>query len=163
VRVIFIIDTCVYFWLLAMKVGGSGRNRSTYPVTSYEGQVLRITQVTKRHMGIYFCIASNGVPPSVSKRIAVTVLCKSYLQQCTMSISGDERWRGRARERERHRRRGHRLYRFDVITFLLLLLLLISFYFFLFDADNDDDDDDKKSHHRLAWTIKLWAFLSGAT
>lgn len=29
-------------------------------------------------MGIYFCIASNGVPPSVSKRVAVTVLCKLH-------------------------------------------------------------------------------------
>lgn len=43
----------------------------------YEGQGLRISQVTKRHMGTYLCIASNGVPPAVSKRIVVTVLCKS--------------------------------------------------------------------------------------
>ena len=38
--------------------------------------MLRIAHVTKRHMGIYQCIASNGVPPAVSKRVAVTVLCK---------------------------------------------------------------------------------------
>lgn len=50
-------------------VGGSS-------VYSVEGETLRITHVSKRHMGVYYCIASNGVPPSVSKRVAVTVLCK---------------------------------------------------------------------------------------
>jgi len=44
------------------------------PMLSYEGEVLRIPQVSKKHMGVYFCIASNGVLPSVSKRVAVTVL-----------------------------------------------------------------------------------------
>jgi len=60
------------------KGAASGRNRSqphqAGPTLSYEGEVLRITQVSKKHMGVYFCIASNGVPPSVSKRVAVTVL-----------------------------------------------------------------------------------------
>ncbi|EFX65383.1 hypothetical protein DAPPUDRAFT_65516, partial [Daphnia pulex] len=43
-------------------------------VYSVDGETLRINQVSKRHMGVYYCIASNGVPPSVSKRVAVTVL-----------------------------------------------------------------------------------------
>lgn len=29
-------------------------------------------------MGAYLCIASNGVPPSVSKRIKVSVDCKYF-------------------------------------------------------------------------------------
>jgi len=60
------------------KGAASGRNRTQShqagSTLSYEGEVLRITQVSKKHMGVYFCIASNGVPPSVSKRVAVTVL-----------------------------------------------------------------------------------------
>ena len=55
---------------------GGGRNKN-HTMAVYEGQGLRISQVTKRHMGTYLCIASNGVPPAVSKRIVVTVLCKS--------------------------------------------------------------------------------------
>lgn len=29
-------------------------------------------------MGAYLCIASNGIPPSVSKRIKVSVDCKLF-------------------------------------------------------------------------------------
>nr|CAH0110515.1 unnamed protein product [Daphnia galeata] len=56
--------------------GGSFRNKSHGgpSVYSVDGETLRINQVSKRHMGVYYCIASNGVPPSVSKRVAVTVL-----------------------------------------------------------------------------------------
>ncbi|XP_020278630.1 protein amalgam-like [Pseudomyrmex gracilis] len=42
-------------------------------VTSFEGPELEITRITRLHMGPYFCIASNGVPPTVSKRILLTV------------------------------------------------------------------------------------------
>ncbi|XP_025833287.1 lachesin-like [Agrilus planipennis] len=42
-------------------------------VASFSGPVLNITQVSRRQMGHYLCIASNGVPPSVSKRITVIV------------------------------------------------------------------------------------------
>ncbi|XP_022905097.1 neurotrimin-like [Onthophagus taurus] len=38
-------------------------------VVSVEGPTLNITKVTRQQMGPYLCIASNGVPPSVSKRI----------------------------------------------------------------------------------------------
>ncbi|XP_066140813.1 lachesin-like [Euwallacea fornicatus] len=34
-----------------------------------EGSLLNLTRVSRQHMGPYLCIASNGVPPSVSKRI----------------------------------------------------------------------------------------------
>ncbi|CAB3237993.1 unnamed protein product [Arctia plantaginis] len=42
-------------------------------VTSYEGPVLNISRVTRQHAGAYLCIASNGVPPTPSKRIMLTV------------------------------------------------------------------------------------------
>ncbi|KAJ9599289.1 hypothetical protein L9F63_010229, partial [Diploptera punctata] len=42
-------------------------------VTSVEGPVFNITRVNRLHMGAYLCIASNGVPPTVSKRIMLIV------------------------------------------------------------------------------------------
>ncbi|XP_072939934.1 opioid-binding protein/cell adhesion molecule homolog [Epargyreus clarus] len=50
----------------AITVGGA-------QVTSLEGPVLNISRVTRQHAGAYLCIASNGVPPTVSKRIMLTV------------------------------------------------------------------------------------------
>lgn len=47
--------------------------RNSAEVTSVEGPVLNITRVNRMHMGPYLCIASNGVPPSVSKRIMLIV------------------------------------------------------------------------------------------
>ncbi|XP_052127695.1 neurotrimin-like [Frankliniella occidentalis] len=38
-----------------------------------EGENYTIARVTREHMGAYLCIASNGVPPSISKRIGLTV------------------------------------------------------------------------------------------
>ncbi|KAL0117667.1 hypothetical protein PUN28_008817 [Cardiocondyla obscurior] len=42
-------------------------------VASVDGSSFNITKVNRLHMGSYLCIASNGVPPSVSKRIMLTV------------------------------------------------------------------------------------------
>ncbi|XP_024946074.1 opioid-binding protein/cell adhesion molecule homolog isoform X2 [Cephus cinctus] len=42
-------------------------------VASIEGSVFNITRVNRLHMGAYLCIASNGVPPTVSKRITLIV------------------------------------------------------------------------------------------
>ncbi|XP_041970894.1 lachesin-like [Aricia agestis] len=42
-------------------------------VSSYEGPVLNISRVVRAHAGAYLCIASNGIPPTVSKRIMLTV------------------------------------------------------------------------------------------
>lgn len=41
-----------------------------------EGEVLTLTKVTRSEMGAYLCIAANGVPPSVSKRMMLHVNCK---------------------------------------------------------------------------------------
>ncbi|KAH8333867.1 hypothetical protein KR059_004042, partial [Drosophila kikkawai] len=42
-------------------------------VYSVEGQNLSLWQVQRSHMGAYLCIASNGVPPTVSKRVMLVV------------------------------------------------------------------------------------------
>ncbi|XP_017064312.1 lachesin isoform X2 [Drosophila eugracilis] len=42
-------------------------------VMSVEGTDLVIPNIRRHHMGAYLCIASNGVPPSVSKRITLVV------------------------------------------------------------------------------------------
>lgn len=49
-------------------------------VKSVEGEKLILTNVHRTDMGGYLCIASNGVPPSVSKRFDVHINCK-YKQQ----------------------------------------------------------------------------------
>ncbi|XP_052863912.1 opioid-binding protein/cell adhesion molecule homolog [Anopheles cruzii] len=42
-------------------------------VSSVEGATFTIPKVNRLHMGAYLCIASNGVPPSVSKRVMLIV------------------------------------------------------------------------------------------
>ena len=65
-------------------------------VTEWEGEILEIARISRLDMSAYLCIASNGVPPSVSKRIKVSVDCEyacwwliwlhSKLQHLTNSI-----------------------------------------------------------------------------
>lgn len=45
-------------------------------VASYEGEMLSLVKVTRSEMGAYLCIAANGVPPSVSKRMMVHIHCE---------------------------------------------------------------------------------------
>ncbi|KAI5750243.1 hypothetical protein M8J76_014035 [Diaphorina citri] len=49
---------------------------STKRAVVYEGTSLTFQRVSRRQAGAYLCIASNGVPPSVSKRISLIVHCK---------------------------------------------------------------------------------------
>ncbi|XP_065225680.1 lachesin-like isoform X2 [Planococcus citri] len=42
-------------------------------VNMHNGENLTITKISRTDMGAYLCIATNGVPPSVSKRIIVDV------------------------------------------------------------------------------------------
>ncbi|KAJ2946816.1 hypothetical protein O0L34_g16140 [Tuta absoluta] len=42
-------------------------------VTVYEGETLSLQRISRTEMGAYLCIATNAVPPSVSKRIIVDV------------------------------------------------------------------------------------------
>lgn len=41
-----------------------------------DGEKLSLSGVQRSDMGGYLCIASNGIPPSVSKRYDVQVNCK---------------------------------------------------------------------------------------
>lgn len=45
-------------------------------VSNFQGEFLKLAKVTRSEMGAYLCIASNGIPPSVSKRIMVSVHCE---------------------------------------------------------------------------------------
>ncbi|XP_021918138.1 lachesin isoform X2 [Zootermopsis nevadensis] len=54
---------------IILRGGPSTKTR----VQSVEGEVLSLTKVTRSEMGAYLCIAANGVPPSVSKRMMVHV------------------------------------------------------------------------------------------
>lgn len=45
-------------------------------VDTFSGDTLSLTRVTRTHMGAYLCIASNDVPPAVSKRVILNVNCK---------------------------------------------------------------------------------------
>ncbi|XP_011300704.1 lachesin isoform X1 [Fopius arisanus] len=47
-------------------------NRSL-EISEWEGETLEITRISRLGMGAYLCIASNGVPPAVSKQIKVSV------------------------------------------------------------------------------------------
>ncbi|XP_026482520.1 lachesin [Ctenocephalides felis] len=42
-------------------------------VDSFNGTVLHLSRVERRQMGAYLCIASNEVPPAVSKRVTLNV------------------------------------------------------------------------------------------
>ncbi|XP_065577071.1 lachesin-like isoform X2 [Artemia franciscana] len=46
------------------------RTHSTYEA---DGYTLEIVKISRLDMGIYVCIASNGIPPAISKRIQVSV------------------------------------------------------------------------------------------
>ncbi|XP_012265859.1 lachesin-like isoform X2 [Athalia rosae] len=43
------------------------------PVAHFEGEILKLAKVSRAEMGAYLCIASNGVPPTVSKRVIINV------------------------------------------------------------------------------------------
>ncbi|XP_052758451.1 protein CEPU-1-like [Galleria mellonella] len=55
--------------MLLKKVGA----RDFYKVESYVGSSLPLWRVDRRQMGAFLCIASNDVPPAVSKRITLNV------------------------------------------------------------------------------------------
>jgi hypothetical protein len=45
-------------------------------VERFTGELLRLKKVQRQQMGAYLCIASNNVPPAVSKRIILNVNCE---------------------------------------------------------------------------------------
>lgn len=49
-----------------------------FAVNVVDGEILSITKVSRLHMAAYLCVASNGVPPSISKRVMLRVQCKYF-------------------------------------------------------------------------------------
>ena len=49
---------------------------SAVPQSEFLGEELKLTKISRNEMGVYLCIASNGVPPAVSKRIYINVHCE---------------------------------------------------------------------------------------
>ncbi|XP_060515834.1 lachesin isoform X2 [Cylas formicarius] len=45
----------------------------TLQVAEFDGEKLELTKISRLDMGAYLCIAKNGVPPTVSKQIKVSV------------------------------------------------------------------------------------------
>lgn len=50
-------------------------------VDTYSGDTLTLVKLDRKQMGAYLCIASNDVPPAVSKRITLNVNCKYTLHK----------------------------------------------------------------------------------
>ncbi|XP_024937931.1 lachesin isoform X2 [Cephus cinctus] len=55
-------------------------DRQKQSVKKYEGETLELTNVVRQEMGAYLCIASNGVPPTVSKRYTVNIHFKPLIK-----------------------------------------------------------------------------------
>lgn len=54
----------------------SRRGNLILAVETFNGETLHLVKLDRRQMGSYLCIASNDVPPAVSKRITLHVNCK---------------------------------------------------------------------------------------
>ena len=51
-------------------------------VSHVEGPILNLHKVSRLDMGAYMCIATNGVPPIISKRIHLNVDCEYDFSVC---------------------------------------------------------------------------------
>ncbi|XP_076336856.1 lachesin-like isoform X2 [Tachypleus tridentatus] len=58
-----------------------GLDENVQQENTYEGEHLTLVNITRQHAGAYLCIAVNGVPPSVSKRLMLYV---EYLPTVTV-------------------------------------------------------------------------------
>ena len=48
-------------------------------VTKVDGAVLELHKIRKSEAGSYLCIASNGHPPTVSRRVQLDIKCKTHI------------------------------------------------------------------------------------
>ncbi|XP_039287762.1 lachesin isoform X2 [Nilaparvata lugens] len=60
-------------YVMWRREDGEDINYNGEIVNVVDGELLQISRVSRLHMGIYLCIASNGVPPSISKRLMLRV------------------------------------------------------------------------------------------
>lgn len=49
---------------------------SIFAVETFNGDTLHLVKLDRHQMGSYLCIASNDVPPAVSKRISLQITCE---------------------------------------------------------------------------------------
>lgn len=63
------------FYLCVQKTNVS----RMFAVDTHAGDSLTLVKLERRQMGAYLCIASNDVPPAVSKRITLNVNCKYFI------------------------------------------------------------------------------------
>ena len=56
----------------------NGEKRFYIAAPMVEGPILRLYKVSRLDMGAYMCIASNGIPPAVSKRIHLGIDCEIF-------------------------------------------------------------------------------------
>ncbi|XP_066586335.1 lachesin-like [Prorops nasuta] len=54
-------------------IARSGNSGGKTKLSSVDGEVLNLSHITRSEMGTYLCIASNGVPPTVSKRMMLHI------------------------------------------------------------------------------------------
>nr|XP_050865511.1 lachesin-like [Vespula vulgaris]XP_050865512.1 lachesin-like [Vespula vulgaris]XP_050865513.1 lachesin-like [Vespula vulgaris]XP_050865514.1 lachesin-like [Vespula vulgaris]XP_050865515.1 lachesin-like [Vespula vulgaris]XP_050865517.1 lachesin-like [Vespula vulgaris]XP_050865518.1 lachesin-like [Vespula vulgaris]XP_050865519.1 lachesin-like [Vespula vulgaris]XP_050865520.1 lachesin-like [Vespula vulgaris]XP_050865521.1 lachesin-like [Vespula vulgaris]XP_050865522.1 lachesin-like [Vespu len=61
--------------IIIREPAGSALNQKSHVTTQTEfyGEELKLTKISRAEMGVYLCIASNGIPPAVSKRISINV------------------------------------------------------------------------------------------
>ena len=63
------------YWLVLVPCS-SDRDISTgVAAEEVSGPILKLWKVSRMDMGAYMCIARNGVPPAVSKRIELGIDC----------------------------------------------------------------------------------------
>ncbi|GLH12823.1 Lachesin [Gryllus bimaculatus] len=55
------------------KADGSAIPIGSWQAVSVTGHSLNITRVNRKHMGVYLCIADNGIPPAANLTVAVEV------------------------------------------------------------------------------------------
>ncbi|XP_063244189.1 lachesin-like [Bacillus rossius redtenbacheri] len=60
-------------YVMWRREDGADINYNGENVNVVDGELLHLTKVSRLHMGAYLCIASNGVPPSISKRVVLRV------------------------------------------------------------------------------------------
>ncbi|XP_050532750.1 lachesin-like isoform X2 [Daktulosphaira vitifoliae] len=75
-------------YVMWRREDGDDINYNGETVNFVDGEVFHITRVSRLHMGAYLCIASNGVPPSISKRVTLKVQFPPMLTISNQLVGG---------------------------------------------------------------------------
>ncbi|CAH0388922.1 unnamed protein product [Bemisia tabaci] len=60
-------------YIMWRREDGKDINYNGVMVNVVDGEDLHLMKVSRLHMGVYLCIAANGVPPPVNRRVSLTV------------------------------------------------------------------------------------------